>query len=75
MVACHGFKDESNLTKPRFSLSTKRTKKKLTATQRPPKIESVPPTTEVFQLNVLRVHFQAFIWMNSLEENLLEIDR
>ena len=74
VAACYGFKGELNLTKARFSLWVKRTKKKLTATQRPTKSESLPPTTEVFQLNVLRMYFQACIWMNCLEENPPEMD-
>ena len=56
------------------NIQTKKTKKKLTATQRPPKLEFLPPTTAVFQLNVLRAHFQACIWMNWLEENPTKID-
>ena len=48
VAAFYGFKDDSNVTKVRFSLWVKRTKKKLAVTQRPPKLESPPPTTEMF---------------------------
>ena len=49
---------DSSVTKARFSLWVKRKKKKLIATQRPPKLESLPPMTEVLQLNVLSAHFK-----------------
>ena len=53
VAACYdGFKDESNLTKARFSFWVNRKKKKLTVTQRPPNLEFLPPTTEIFQLHV-----------------------
>ena len=74
VAACYGFKDESNLTKARFFLWVRRTMKNLTTTQRLPKLESLPPTTGVFQLNVLCAHFQACIWMNCLDENRHEMD-
>ena len=63
VVACYGFTNESNLTKARFSLWVKRTMKKLTVTQRPPKLELLPPRTDVFHLNVLHAHFPVCIWM------------
>ena len=49
---------DSSVTKARFSLWVKRKKKKLIATQRPPKLESLPSMTEVLQLNVLSAHFK-----------------
>ena len=43
VAACYGFKGESNLTKARFSLWVKRTKKKLTATKKVTTVR-IPPT-------------------------------
>ena len=73
--ACYGIKsDEADLSKARFSLWAKRTKKKLSATLKPPKLECLPPTNEVFCLNVLRAHFQACIWNSCLLEKPPEMD-
>ena len=43
VAACYGFKGKSNLTKARFSLWVKRTKKKLTATKKVTTVR-IPPT-------------------------------
>ena len=50
-----------------FTVWGKRTGKKLTST---PKLESLPPTTEVFLLNVQRAHYQGCIWNNCLQQLL-----
>ena len=63
VAACYGVKNETSLSKVRFTVCGKRTGKKLTST---PKLESLPPTTEVFLLNVLCAHFQACIWNSCL---------
>jgi len=34
-----------------------------------PKLNSLPPTTEAFEQNVRRAHFQACTWLNSIEPN------
>ncbi|XP_066927982.1 uncharacterized protein [Clytia hemisphaerica] len=75
IAACYGIKlDEPDLSKARFFLWAKRTKKKLSTTLKPPKLESLPPTTEVFLLNVLRAHYQACIWNSCLDERPPEMD-
>ena len=55
----------------RFSVWGKQTGKKLTST---PKLESLPPTTEVFLLDVLRAHYQASIWNSCLQPRPPKMD-
>jgi len=75
VAACYGIKiNKANLSEARFSLWAKQTKKKLCASLKPPKLESLPPTTEVFNLNVMRAHFQACIWNSCLDEKPPEMD-
>ena len=75
VAACYGITlDEPGLSTARFSLWAKRTKKKLSTSLKPPTLESLPPTTEVFRLNVLRAHFQACIWNSCLNERPPEMD-
>lgn len=62
--SCFGVKEVDNLSELRFSVWGKRTGKGLTPT---PKLKFLPPTTEVFHLNALRVHYQACL-RNSFNE-------
>ena len=39
-----------------------------------PKLCSLPPTTEAFQLNVRRAHFQSAIWNRSLMQEPPNLD-
>ena len=39
-----------------------------------PKLASLPPTTEVFEINVLRAHFQVCNWISWMSENLSNMD-
>ena len=50
--ACYGVKDEFNLSKVRYFVWRRKAEGK-SAT---PKLAALPPTTEVFNLNVLRTH-------------------
>ena len=53
--SCYGIKKANSLSEVWFSVWGKRTnKKKLTST---PKLEFLPPITEIFLLNVLRAHY------------------
>ena len=64
--ACYGVKDEFNLSKVRYLVWRRKAEGKISAT---PKLAALPPTTEVFNLNVLRAHYQACIWNSCLENN------
>lgn len=33
---------------------------------KPPELKSLPPTTEALELNILRAHYQAMMWNNSI---------
>ena len=75
VAAFYGIKlDEDDLSKARFTLWANKTKKKLSTALKPPKLESLPPTTEVFHLNVMRAHFQACIWNSCLDEKPPDMD-
>ena len=53
--SCYGIKNANSLSEIWFSVWGKRTdKKKLTST---PKLEFLPPITEIFLLNILRAHY------------------
>ena len=67
----YGVKNANNLSEVRFSVWGKQTGKKLTST---PKLESLPPTTEVFLLNVLSAHYQASIWNCCLQPRPPKMD-
>ena len=69
--SCYGVKNANNLSEVRFSVWRKRTGKKLTSTT---KLESLPPTTEVFLLNVLRAHYQACVWNSCLQPRPPKMD-
>ena len=59
IAACYGVKKRSDLLKVRYTVWRGKAEGKLTST---PKLSALPTTTEVFQLNVLRAHYQACIW-------------
>ena len=44
------------------------------AASKVPKLCSLPPTTEVFQLNVRRTHFQCAIWRRVLMQEPQNLD-
>ena len=69
--SCFGVKEVDNLSELRFSVWGKRTGKGLTST---PKLKSLPPTSEVFHLNFLRVHYQACLWNSFNERRLSNMD-
>ena len=57
--SCFGVKEVDNLSELRFPVWGKRTGKGLAST---PKLKFLPPTTEVFHLNVVRVLYQPCLW-------------
>ena len=64
---CYGLPHQSDMSTARYTLWRKRTENgKLTSTS---KLCALPPTTEVFQQNVLRAHFQAILWSESLSSD------
>ena len=64
---CYGLPHQSDMSTARYTLWRKRTENgKLTST---PKLCALPPTTAVFQQNVLRAHFQAILWSESLSSD------
>ena len=69
--SCYGVKNVNNLSEVRFSVWGKHTGKKLRST---PKLESLPPTTEVFLLSVLCVHYQACVSNSCLQPRPPKID-
>ena len=61
---CYGVKNAVDLSEVRFTVRKKRTEGgKLSNSV---KVESLPPTKEVFEQNVFCAHYQAIIWVNSL---------
>ena len=55
--ACYGVKNQCDLSKVKYVIWRRKAEGKLT-----PKLSALPPTTEVFHLNILRAHYQACIW-------------
>ena len=60
---CYGSKRDDSMSQVRFARWGRKRGKKLTSN---PKLESLPNTTEVFMLNVLRAHYQTCIWKSCL---------
>ena len=59
MCNCYGVSDTVSMTEARIKVWTARTGRK--AASKVPKLCSLPPTTEAFQLNVKRAHFQCAV--------------
>ena len=64
MCKCYSMSNTASMTKARIKVWTARIGRK--AASKVPKLCSLPPTTEAFQLNVRRAHFQCAIWRRAL---------
>ena len=67
----YGVKNMNNLSEVWFSFWGKRTGKKLTST---PRLESLPPTREVFLINVLHANYQTCAWNSCLQPRPSKMD-
>ena len=63
---CYNVNGATTMTEARIKAWTAKTGRK-TATK-VPKLCSLPPTSEVFEENVKRAHFQCAIWRKALQE-------
>lgn len=66
MCQCYNVPNVSTMTKARIKIWTTRTGKKTAS--KIPKLCSLPPTSEAFEQNVKRAHFQCAIWRKALQE-------
>ena len=66
MYQCYNVEGATTMTEARIKAWTTKTGRK-TATK-VPKLCSLPPTSEVFEENVKRPHFQCAIWRRALQE-------
>ena len=57
--ACYGYSNSKSLSEARLFVWAKKNGKGVTTA---PKLCAIPPTTEAFQENVKRAHYQAIIW-------------
>jgi len=57
--ACYGYPNSKSLFEARLLVWAKKNGKGVTSA---PKLCAIPPTTEAFQENVKRAHYQAIIW-------------
>ena len=64
ILACYGQSGCHSMTEARHHMWSKKVSK---STAGAPKLKSLPPTTEAFQENVARAHFQVAVWRHSLE--------
>ena len=70
MAACYGVSDDTSMSEARLKIWAAKTGKGYIST---PKLCSLPPTTEAFELNVRRAHLQAYLW-RSLESDQPKLD-
>ena len=66
MCKCYNSLDATTMTEARITAWLTKTGRK--SALRIPKLCSLPPTTEAFEENVKRAHFQCVIWRNALQE-------
>ena len=64
MCSCYNKKNCTSLTQARISVWAHKTVRRTKI----PKQCTLPPTTESFELNVMRAHYQCAIWKQALEE-------
>ena len=72
MYKCYSMSNTASMTEARIKVWTARIGRK--ATSKVPKLCSLPPTTEAFQLNVRRAHFQCAIWRRALMQEPPNLD-
>ena len=63
MCSCYGHKNCTSMTQARIIAWTNKTGRRT----KTPKLCSLPPTTEAFELNVMRGYYQCAIWKQALE--------
>ena len=66
MCNCYNVSNVTTMTEARIKVWTARTGRKQAS--KVPKLCSLPPTSEVFEQNVKRAHFQCAIWRKALQE-------
>ena len=66
MTACYGQTNCENMSQARHKIWAIKTGKGYTST---PKLCTLPPTTEAFQENVKRAHYQACLWLSVEKAN------
>jgi len=59
--ACYSYHNSKSLSEARLLVWTKKNRKGVTSAS---KLCAIPPTTEAFQENVKRAHYQAIIWQS-----------
>ena len=69
---CYNMSNTASMTEARIKVWTARIGRK--AASKVPKLCSLPPTTEAFQLNVRRAHFQCAIWRRALMQEPPNLD-
>ena len=72
MAACYGHPDVDNLASLRFKVWKGKTRRASLVSS--PKLMSLPPTSEAFELNVQRAHFKACIWLNCQDPDPPKMD-
>ncbi len=66
MCRCYNVPNAATMTEARIKVWLTKTGRK--SASKVPKLYSLPPTTEVFEENVKRAHFQCAIWRRALQE-------
>ena len=72
MCKCYSMSNTASMTEARINVWTAKIWRK--AASKVPKLCSLPPTTEAFQLNVRRSHFQCAIWRRALMQEPPNLD-
>ncbi|MES9879342.1 MAG: hypothetical protein ABW185_00480 [Sedimenticola sp.] len=71
IIACYNLTGKTTLTEAR--VEAWKTKMRRSALE-PPKLCSLPPTSEAFRQNALRAHYQLAAWRNGLQPNPPSLD-
>ena len=61
MLSCYNVRNADTMSDARMSVWASKTGRSMVSI---PKLESLPPTNEAFEMNVRRAHLQAWIWKN-----------
>jgi len=72
IASCYGYANATNMTDARIKMWKLKTGKASIVSA--PKLMSLPPTNEAFQLNVLRAHLQACIWKHAADADPPNMD-
>ena len=68
---CYNVDNGPDMSAKKYKAWTKKTKGKLTTA---PRLLLVPPTTEAFEQNVLRAHYQCAVWKSALQHDPPDLD-